>query len=258
MIECLALGNAVGARFGDNYNWSYNGFLRVTNSVLLHNYRDVWGMTWNDWSYAAHRMDVRDNFLTEPDPGWPANQAWDPLADAGRLATFLPAGSSETVGAGFALRGDPPVGTNMLRGIAVRLSQFSPVPVSIDYEFSSPDSKVGSGRLTFAAGETVKHLEMSQGSTNQLLWLQLKNPVNAVLTGESQVVATTTAPGSGLNYITFEDQLLLYWNVGYLLQEAPTLEGPWMMSPPGNPRAISITAGARFFRLLPRSIPPSR
>ncbi|HUR46986.1 MAG TPA: hypothetical protein VMZ27_13995, partial [Candidatus Saccharimonadales bacterium] len=47
--NCLYVGNVTGARFGDNYSsgYVYTGFLSVSNSYLLYNYRNVWGMTFN-------------------------------------------------------------------------------------------------------------------------------------------------------------------------------------------------------------------
>ena len=58
------MDNLVGGRFGDNYDWTYTGFLRATNSLLLHNYRDVWGMNWQDWTYRTGAMNVQSNFLS--------------------------------------------------------------------------------------------------------------------------------------------------------------------------------------------------
>ena len=37
----LSTANSVGLRTGDDYDWSYNGYLNVTNSLILCNYRDV-------------------------------------------------------------------------------------------------------------------------------------------------------------------------------------------------------------------------
>ena len=47
--NCLYVGNVTGARFGDNYSsgYVYTGLLSVSNSFLLYNYRNVWGMTFN-------------------------------------------------------------------------------------------------------------------------------------------------------------------------------------------------------------------
>jgi hypothetical protein len=42
--DCL-IAEWHGRRFGDNYDWTYNGHLTVTNSIVIHNYRDVWGLT---------------------------------------------------------------------------------------------------------------------------------------------------------------------------------------------------------------------
>ena len=43
----LSTANSVGMRIGDNYDWSYTGFLKVTNSLVLYNYRDLFLKTWN-------------------------------------------------------------------------------------------------------------------------------------------------------------------------------------------------------------------
>ena len=43
MVHCLSTANLVVARFGDNYDWTYNGFLKVRDSLLLFNHRDIWG-----------------------------------------------------------------------------------------------------------------------------------------------------------------------------------------------------------------------
>ena len=43
----LSTANSVGLRIGDNYNWSYTGYLNVTNSLVLYNYRDLFLKTWN-------------------------------------------------------------------------------------------------------------------------------------------------------------------------------------------------------------------
>src|SRR4051812_29002852 len=46
MNHSLSTANLIGARLGDNYANSYAGFLRATNSFLIYNYRDAWGMEW--------------------------------------------------------------------------------------------------------------------------------------------------------------------------------------------------------------------
>jgi len=36
----------------------------VTNSIIIHNYRDVWGQVWdNTWNYRTTNMDIRGNSL---------------------------------------------------------------------------------------------------------------------------------------------------------------------------------------------------
>src|SRR6185436_19112916 len=76
-------GNCVGARYGDNYTGTTGlglktGFLTVTNSFILYNYRDVWGQVWdNTWNYRIARMDVRNNFLTAANTNHPLNTVWN-------------------------------------------------------------------------------------------------------------------------------------------------------------------------------------
>jgi hypothetical protein len=62
-VHCLSTANVVGARFGDNYDWTYNGFLTVRDSLLLFNQRDIWGRAWDDWTVHLAQMTLRD-FVT--------------------------------------------------------------------------------------------------------------------------------------------------------------------------------------------------
>jgi hypothetical protein len=105
----LSLANSIGARFGDNYQGTTGlglktGFLTVTNSILIHNHRDVFGRPWDDtWDYRAGSMSIHDNFLTVPNPIHPDNQIWNPGADAPRLLPFMRTPPGAAVGIGFAV-----------------------------------------------------------------------------------------------------------------------------------------------------------
>ena len=92
----LTTANSVGARFGDNYDWTYYGRLKLTNSLILHNYRDVFLKTWNtpgsgwqtnSWVDRLQQTDLRSNLLTTADPRFPANHAWNPAVTAGASRT---------------------------------------------------------------------------------------------------------------------------------------------------------------------------
>ncbi|MCI0512567.1 CotH kinase family protein, partial [candidate division KSB1 bacterium] len=40
--HCVAVGNNVGLRVGDSYDWSYRNFMRVTNSIFYNNGDNIW------------------------------------------------------------------------------------------------------------------------------------------------------------------------------------------------------------------------
>lgn len=193
MVGCLATGNLIGGRFGDNYNWTYTGFLRATNSLLIHNYRDVWGMDWASWSYNTGRMDIRSNCLTTADAYWPANAVWNPAADAARLANYIPGDAGSAVGVGIALRTNRLAPAAVTNGIPVRLSRFSTNVVAVDYAVEGTGGTVASGTLTFQPGETLKKLALpiSSPQSYELLSLRLLNPLNAEITGIAQTFTVT-------------------------------------------------------------------
>jgi len=160
----LSLGNAVGARYGDNYTGTTglglkNGTLVVTNSLLLHNLRDVFGRPWDDtWNWRVNNMDVRDNLLTAPNSFHPSNSVWNADTDAGRLAPFMTTPPDAAVGIGIATWGGQFNINTIFQGIPVRLSSFTTNHVSVNYAFQSTGTTLASGTLTFAPGETVKRI----------------------------------------------------------------------------------------------------
>ena len=150
-VHCLSTANLVGARFGDNYDWDYDGFLRVTNSLLLYNYRDVWGMDWDttyngDWNYRADQMDVRGNYLTAPNTYHPNNAIWNPATDAWRLASFMSTPPDAPVGVGLAAWTNQFAMSALFNGVPVRLSSFTTNEVSVGYVFED------AGGATLATG----------------------------------------------------------------------------------------------------------
>ncbi|UCG59748.1 MAG: hypothetical protein JSU70_09560 [Phycisphaerales bacterium] len=190
-VHCLSTANAVGARFGDNYDWSYHGFLKVSDSLLLFNLRDVWGRAWDDWTVHLSQMDIRNNYLSVPNANYPDNQIWDPRrypAHRDELEPFLGT-DADTVGIGFATLGNTLPLSQLSSTIPVRLSTFTTNSVSVGYAVYADGRPHDSGSLEFAPGETVKHIQLTippLGDPRQVRAV-LSNPVNAELTGHQKV-----------------------------------------------------------------------
>ena len=187
LLHCLAVDNLVGGRFGDNYNWTYTGFLRATNSLLLNNYHDVWGMNWQDWTYRTSAMNIQSNFLSAPNPLHPNNAVWQPGTDGWRLAAFLTVPPDAPVGLGLALWTTRLDLTALTNPIPVRLSTFTTNAVSVDYKIETSAQVLTSGTVTFASGETLKYIPAFLSPLPQdadLVRVQLTNSVHARLTGQ--------------------------------------------------------------------------
>lgn len=191
----LSLGNSVGARYGDNYEGTTGlglktGFLWVTNSLILHNYRDVWGRVWDDtWNYRVGRMDIRANYLTAVNTNHPDNAVWDPAADANRLAPYLRSSVAGGVGVGLAVWSSSQPRASITNGVPVRLSTFTTLPVSVSYTVAGPAGPLLSGTLHFAPGEMVRHIPvpLSQPAAYPALHVTLREPQGAELTGTAEV-----------------------------------------------------------------------
>ncbi len=203
---CLFAGNMVGARYGDNYDWDYNGVLEVRDSILLSSaYHDVWGYDWDSWTYnGPAKFNVHDNHLSQPDPlHHPANTAWDPAAHGGLVAPFMPVPGS-AVGVAVSSHGPAQAEPAAWPGtFTVRLSTFSSNPVSVNWAVSAntdPPSPVrtvlDSGTLGFAPGEIARTISPAVAAPGDwaLLHLGLTDAVNAEVTGEAWFVR---APGPG-------------------------------------------------------------
>jgi len=186
-VHCFSTANLVGARFGDNYDWSYNGFLKVRDSLLLFNQRDIWGRAWDNWSIHLSQMDLRDNYLSTPDADFPNNWLWAPQADPNQLAElvpFLPC-PADTAGIGFATWEESIDLSSLSKGIPVRLSTFTTNSVSVDYSIDAEDGQLAGGTLHFIPGETVRQLvfKVPPGQDLCQVRVTLSHPVNAELTG---------------------------------------------------------------------------
>jgi hypothetical protein len=187
MRHCLSTANVVGARFGDNYDWTYEGFLTVRDSLLLFNRRDAWGRAWDDWTVHVAQMDLRDNYLTLPDADFPDNRLWTPEADPSQLEALIPflPTPAGIVGIGIATPADTLDPTAAAKGIPVRLSTFTMSEVSVDYTISTADGQFAQGILHFPCGETVRFIPLgaSYMARANPVCVTLSHPVNAELTG---------------------------------------------------------------------------
>ena len=157
----LSLGNLTGARFGDNYDWTYAGFLQVTNSLLLHNDRNIWGQTWtpNAWTNELDQMDLQGNLLTQQDPLHPLNTVFDPTLHADRLREFLRSPADRPVGAAFLLRSAQVSYSELTNGLPVGLSRFAVHNARLRYRLSDLEgNEWRSGELQFEPGRTVLRL----------------------------------------------------------------------------------------------------
>ncbi|MHC1765539.1 MAG: hypothetical protein AB9869_14760 [Verrucomicrobiia bacterium] len=191
---CLAAGNGIGARFGDNYDWTYEGFLRMTNSFLLFNGRDVWTMNWDDWTEKADRTDLRGTFLAATDPNYPTNALWQ-SSDGPLLAPFLPLLAGEPVGVGFARRANQLVVSADQPAILVGLSRFSTEPVSVEYVVENAYRVLSSGTLEFVPGQTSQRIPASalDAAKGGFAQISLRNASNAEVTSQPLPLLPETA-----------------------------------------------------------------
>lgn len=192
----LSTANSVGLRTGDNYDWSYNGHLNVTNSLILYNYRDVFLKTWNatdtgwqtnSWVDRVDQCHFGTNLITTTDPRFPSNLAYDPARDGAQLAHWMTTPPDAPVGIGLAVRTNRFTLAQLTNGVPVRLSSFTTNFVAVDYAVIGTNGTVAGGTLQFAPGETVKHIPPFWPATNDLvLEVALRNPVHGELTSVAQ------------------------------------------------------------------------
>ncbi len=192
--NCLCTGNLVGARFGDNYDWSYNGFLEVQNSLLLFNWRDIWGRAWDNWEVHLSQMDIQNNYFSKANDNYPNNTLWQPESNPSQLEklAFFLFGPAETVGIGIAATQSQYELSELEaeNQIPVRLSTFTTQSVSVDYSVSTNLGQIANGTLHFRPGQTVQHIEFGHPPLEglRLVRITISNPTNAELTGHSNLV----------------------------------------------------------------------
>jgi len=191
--HCFASGNIVGVRMADNYysGFTHNGFVLCTNSIVLYNHRNLWAMEYNStgWTNMINNMDARGNFLSEPNPVWPANTVWNPDTDAWRLLDFMTIPPQSHVGIGFG------TWTNLLAinalsdGIPVCLSHFTTNTVSVDFAIQANGAPLTNGTLIFPPGRLSQRLQLPASLTTGIstLTATLVNPANSELTGLSSI-----------------------------------------------------------------------
>ncbi|HXF11136.1 MAG TPA: hypothetical protein VN625_10155, partial [Desulfuromonadaceae bacterium] len=208
MNHSLSTGNVIGGRFGDNYANSYGGFLRMTNSFLLYNDRDVWGMEWKSWTYRTDAMDVHSNWLSAANARHPDNFPWQAASDGWRLGSFMSVPGAD-VGIGIASRETLPDITSISNGLPVRLSCFTTNTVSVDYTVEIPGQTLATGTVPFLPGETVKWITLPTPPANaDFIRVSLGNPVHGEITGPNTASfvrratnATLIAAGSAWRYL---------------------------------------------------------
>jgi hypothetical protein len=202
----LSVANAVGARYGDNYEGTSglglkDGFLTVSNSIILHNYRDVWGQVWdNTWNYRVADMDIRNNYLTAANTNHPNNTIWNPATHASLLEPFMRTPPEAAVGIGFANWNALTV-PSISNGVPIRLSSYTTNVVSVDYAVQTPSATIAQGTLTFQPGETVKQIfaNTSGVSTQDLVRVALSNPTGCEITTSSQLLIVPADPSANTN-----------------------------------------------------------
>ncbi len=187
--NCLITANLVGVRFGDNYAYTHTGFLSVTDSLLLHNKRDVWGFVRELWAEDLARMNVASNWITTTNPLYPSNSVWQAATDSPRLRSFrtAPHGS---VGIGFySPESRFPNQSGQVR-LPVGLSCFLDREVTVDYELHQVsaipgvDFQPAKGTLRFSPGQTVEFIPLDPLANPQrrfsvTLEVTLTHPSNA-------------------------------------------------------------------------------
>jgi hypothetical protein len=199
--RCLVTDTFSGSRFADNYlsGYNYTGFMRTTNSLLLYNYRNIYGMCWRDWTYHTGQMDARSNWLSVADAYWPNNTVWNPATDGWRLASFLSTPPGAAVGVAFATWTNWFNLASIFDGALVGLSCFATNDVSVDYAFQDGGgATLATGTLNFAPGETMKRIYPAgfDVAAQSLVRLVLSNPVRGELTGETNVVFQGGVPAA--------------------------------------------------------------
>ncbi len=190
----LSTANAVGARFGDNYDWSYNGFLRLTNSLLLYNARDIFLKTWNavgsgwqsaSWEDRVDQVDFQNNRLSTVWEQQPGNRLWDAAVDGVLIAHWMSTPAEAPVGIGLALWTNALSMSDLLAGVPIRLSSFTTHPVAVSCQFEADGLPLATSVVEFAPGQTVRRVYPVGCDlfVPEMVQLRLVDPVQGELSG---------------------------------------------------------------------------
>ena len=200
--HCLLIDNEIGFRFGDNYGWNYTGSLQTTNSIAIHNYRDIWNFDRDTWAPHLDQTFIESNLFSITYSDYPSNHVWNASEDKGGLIPFY---ERETgvgnVGVGFpypAASGDEIV-TSVI--VNVSLSIFSTNTVSVDLSVSGTatqgqDHALGNITVAFEPGELRKQIEIpviddETEEPAETIVLTLVNPINAEVSSSQSVFTYT-------------------------------------------------------------------
>ncbi len=251
----LCANNSVGARFGDNYAFEFNGFLRVVDSYLLFNDRDVWGMNWNDWTYRALQMDIHGNYLSAANPFHPDNPTWNPAADGFRLAPFLPHPTGAAVGVGLAVRQRQHRLEDAPDAIPIALSSFTTQRVSVGYRASAPHGELARGLAAFEPGRTIQLMPLPAWPPGaEAIQIALMDPVGASITGCSSIYCVRESPADQPRVYLFRAPAGLdaVWSdPACALESAPAAGGPWdVVRGAVSPHRLAQDPDVRFYRLI--------
>ena len=192
--DSLAVGNLNGLRFGDNYNWSYYGFARATNSMFLNNEHDTWGFNWQTdsggWIYRTANMDVQGGFLTAASPYHPNNTVWDPARDGWRLAELMPTPPGAAVGIALASWSNSLPMTQIFDGAPVGLSTFTTNFPATGYAFlNAAGAVLCEGTLVFSPGQTIRRAYPLgfDVAAQSVVRFVLRDPVQGEFTGPTNL-----------------------------------------------------------------------
>lgn len=222
--DCLIIGNMVGARFGDNYGNNtglsgtganstdqFMGDITADGSLMLYNYfHDTWSIDFSRWSYSNQpgltetpsrptkfvlvnsKVTKAEDLAVQNGAEDTGNSLWDPVADAQRLAAFMPAPGSP-VGIDFPIIQRQGTYSAFPGTFNVRLSTFSSSTVSAQWEVlgkASPEAPSGtviaSGTVSWLPGETLKSFTTALPVPNPhgIIEVRLGSPVNGAITGD--------------------------------------------------------------------------
>ena len=205
VTNCLVAANQVGLRYGDNYDWDYDGLLHVTNTISIYNDKDVWNMCRDIWASRHQNMFAVSNWFSQPSEAYPGNTLWSLAPDTARLATFINAASTTgVVGVGFPYDSRSAAEDVTNASVRVSLSMFSTGVVQVGVSVIGGDAESGSdyvlstGIVTFAPGELngsilLGIVDDDEYEPHETLTLRLTNAVNAEISA-NQAVFTYSIP----------------------------------------------------------------